>query len=616
MPEVTDKTGHSGPRQTSQTQTNRQRGGSGGRGSHRFGNGGTNSYRPSRFYYPQPNSRRPGGGSGGGGGTPSRGANSSRPTKPTESKEQHTVDRRPPGLLEKRTDDVDEQLTSGSSELAAAKAEVVPSMANAASQKTNSEPEQVSLAVSAPSPSLPSHPHPSAGWHQQQQQQQMMAWAYQQQQQLAHMYQLFVHQNLQHQRKQQEVAAAAAATVTSGKDQEEDEDVEVKSDSDPGTVAPGSVPPPLQTRDDDDEAGLARQLESMLKEKGVGLSLRAETEEVEQGEEFPAETATQNHLQEYSTVSQPLTNFSNEQTHDDTPFIHRPSQDLENHDLMASSAPFADHTYPWVADASESYERVERARFSPVTADGGEHEEDQQPEPRRNKPRSQVALEVGGRTFYVFPSTFKAYPTSRLNRILNGPNPVKLNARQAIPFDRDGYLFEWLLAFCRTGRLTIPPGVSLAAFIDEAEYFGLRKYINDDSRRKLDRYKFSFRREIRSHLSTRHEGNRNTKFCFSLHGDNDLLKVKEMIPTGNQFLLVDVCNRNGDLVHSNYIVYDPRTKSYGCQTFKAGYMYCFKIDNSRGAVAPANVEVIFEEVLSFADKDQIIADIESRNKKD
>ena len=122
-------------------------------------------------------------------------------------------------------------------------------------------------------PSAPGMPLP-ATW----QQQQMMAslqWAaYQQQQQqmAAQLQQLYMRQlqvqQQQHQQHLQQQHPVQSSDVN-GAEQED----EVKSESDGGgsqfVVANHAQPPPLHSRDEDEETGLAQQLEDLIKDRGA-----------------------------------------------------------------------------------------------------------------------------------------------------------------------------------------------------------------------------------------------------------------------------------------------------------------------------------------------------------
>lgn len=85
-----------------------------------------------------------------------------------------------------------------------------------------------------------------------------------------------------------------------------------------------------------------------------------------------------------------------------------------------------------------------------------------EPEPpalREAPLRHLATVNVGGRLFYMLPQTVIQHePTSLPARVLAGQEESPGRDEQDLPFfDRDAYLFEFVLAFVRTGRLTYPP---------------------------------------------------------------------------------------------------------------------------------------------------------------
>jgi hypothetical protein len=251
---------------------------------------------------------------------------------------------------------------------------------------------------------------------------------------------------------------------------------------------------------------------------------------------------------------------------------------------------FSDHSseHSWLGDgepqfASLATEPTGFEAVNPTRSVGRGTDAPAQPDARRQQRKSgshkptpsQVTLEVGGRMFFVYPATFQPYPDSLLNQVLNGSNPVKLNERQAIAFDRDGFIFDILLAFCRTGRLTIPPTVRLASVLDEAKYFRLDKYLFDPKFARPPRYHLLFKRETVCRLAMKREQGCQMNCLFVVRGDDQLI-VKE-IKESSMRLLLDVTTEAGDTKAKDYVVHDPLHPKPPLPSLRSGHIYSFHL---------------------------------------
>eukprot|EP00126_Sphaerothecum_destruens_P000330 Sdes_comp10387_c0_seq1m2042 len=92
-----------------------------------------------------------------------------------------------------------------------------------------------------------------------------------------------------------------------------------------------------------------------------------------------------------------------------------------------------------------------------------------------------LKINIGGRTFEILPSTFVKYPQSIFSRIFHGEKislpQLSINPQGEIFFDRDPFIFECLLSFCRSGSFYPPPGIPSGRVKEEALFFGLESYL-------------------------------------------------------------------------------------------------------------------------------------------
>eukprot|EP01135_Chromosphaera_perkinsii_P007128 Nk52_evm2s710 gene=Nk52_evmTU2s710 len=195
-----------------------------------------------------------------------------------------------------------------------------------------------------------------------------------------------------------------------------------------------------------------------------------------------------------------------------------------------------------------------------------------------------IKINVGGRTFEILPSTFCKYENSVLAKVFRGEkvnlSELSINPRGEIFFDRNPYIFECLLSFCRCGSLYIPPNVPVESVKIEAKYFGL-----------IDCMKKSFANEKYVRTSMEDEAFSATKKLkmnqkisnveFVVHFGK--LHVSEVKGTGK--LSVDAYTAGGKKEVSDFVVFDSSISNETenlVSAYGAGQKFVFKyidIDN-------------------------------------
>ncbi|KAI8799590.1 hypothetical protein BJ742DRAFT_845298 [Cladochytrium replicatum] len=98
------------------------------------------------------------------------------------------------------------------------------------------------------------------------------------------------------------------------------------------------------------------------------------------------------------------------------------------------------------------------------------------------KEDARVRLNVGGTIYETYVATLRRDPDSLLGTMFADRNSVMLkpdhNESEAAPaeqreyfFDRNGRTFEVVLDYCRTGKLIVPPGMSLESVREELDFW-------------------------------------------------------------------------------------------------------------------------------------------------
>jgi len=97
-----------------------------------------------------------------------------------------------------------------------------------------------------------------------------------------------------------------------------------------------------------------------------------------------------------------------------------------------------------------------------------------------------VRLNIGGCEYLTSTSTLIDGPHSPpkdanfFHALVNGKTTA-LRIGEAFFIDRDGKYFEPILEFLRTGDVVLPPGMSASSVIREAEFYGVKFPLSEDS---------------------------------------------------------------------------------------------------------------------------------------
>merc|ERR1712000_201612 len=84
-----------------------------------------------------------------------------------------------------------------------------------------------------------------------------------------------------------------------------------------------------------------------------------------------------------------------------------------------------------------------------------------------------VKLNVGGRTFHTSRATLLQRGRNFFWGLLTHSIASTLDEKGAYFIDRNGELFSPLLDYLRTGKLLVPPGMSRAAVLEEANFYSI-----------------------------------------------------------------------------------------------------------------------------------------------
>ena len=210
-----------------------------------------------------------------------------------------------------------------------------------------------------------------------------------------------------------------------------------------------------------------------------------------------------------------------------------------------------------------------------------------------------VVLNVGGRIFEVLPSTFAPYPESLLYQIFTGAAPTPVNQRGHIFFDRDGYLFEIILAFARVGHLTLPPNVSLTALMNEGKFFGMYEYMFQKGQ-VSSRNMLQFQRTTHCTLHCDDSTKTSDTRVFVLQG-NDKLKIESLHVTGPCYLFVDLYTPLGVKETSNFVMYTPdKPDLWKAYQFCAERQLVFHLERADSTADKSSVEIVFAQTFVFA----------------
>ncbi|XP_028405520.1 uncharacterized protein LOC114528122 [Dendronephthya gigantea] len=215
-----------------------------------------------------------------------------------------------------------------------------------------------------------------------------------------------------------------------------------------------------------------------------------------------------------------------------------------------------------------------------------------------------VCLNVGGRIFEILPSTFSLYPESLLCQIFTGGTPATISQRGHIFFDRDGYLFEIILAFARVGYLTVPANVNLTSLMNEAKFFGMYEYMFQKGQISSGNT-LQFQRKTRCTLHCDDSGKTKDTRAFVLQGD-DKLKIESLHVSGPCYLYVDLCTPSGVKETSNFVIYNPdKPDLWKAYQFCAERQLVFHLehayqDNPVKGCNKASVDIVFAQTFVFA----------------
>jgi len=174
--------------------------------------------------------------------------------------------------------------------------------------------------------------------------------------------------------------------------------------------------------------------------------------------------------------------------------------------------------------------------------------------------------------FEALPSTFVKYEECILNKLFSGERAsvpeVSVNPRGEIFIDRDPYVFECLLAFCRSGVFYMPPHSSANVLRSDAKFFGLLKYVEPFLVKP-------------AYIRTKTVSLNSNYPCatFIMHWG----QLSVTCVTGNGRLLLNVYDETGNQDTCNFALYDSAfmTQPKGFFTKPdSGKTYCFSWEPS------------------------------------